>query len=489
MAAPATQQTQWPAIAPRFKPVASKIVKERTAKPLDNLTGGIAWGNSYEMDAFLEMYRATGDTDYLDYFVKLADGVAAARADVRGELDWQGKSPKGWLTGAHYTVGTPVDLLDKDGQKALEVQTVARSGNNSTTVEVMPADDGKTFTLRVFNDFRKAKPAIETFEGLTPANVEAKVNTPPEKVGSVRVKSLGATIPRAYAPFIPPVGLVALHGHHTGRIVSPLAQFAAIVKAEPKLAKYSAKAAIYLASAETAITEMDPIWTDKGDYGYFNFEKGIPFWSDGVPEPLNVQAASGSAYLNLYDATGNPLYLERATKLARLIQREFEPQDDGTFLYRYWFGVVRTGWKPEDNVSVNTPYYAGQMTLEDLSHFQLSMRFMVEAYQHGLVFTRDDLEKWATTFHKKLLLTNPDGSKTLAFRVDGERPKVAGTYDYSTYGLTQLDIVDPSVTEAARALYEKEFTPIDTRPSTLYGWSVLARVEAERAKNAAAKAP
>lgn len=475
-----TAPAAWPAIAPRLRPAALQVVARRTAKRLNNVSGDIAWGASYEMDAFLEMYRATGDESFLDDFVQLAEPVVAARADVVGQRDWKGDLRRGWLTGAHYTLGVPFVLLDAAGKPTLEIQTVARSGNNQTLIEVVPAPDNRSFSLHVTNSFRKA-PETKKFDNLTPANVEAQINPKPGAVGAVRVKKLSDSIPRAYAPFTPPVGLVVLHGHHTGRIVAPLAQFAAIVKKEAKLQRCAPAAAKYLQSAEEAVADMNGDWREQDDYGYFVFEKNIPFWSDGAPEPLNVQASTGSAYLQLFDATGNALYRERAEKLARLIRRELEPQADGTFLYRYWWGVVRAGWKPEDKVSLNTPLYAGQQNIEDLSHFQLSLRFIAECHERGIVFTRGDMEKLAATFHQKIYRAAPDGGiGSLSDDVSGTRKKAVGTYDYSIAGLAMLGAIDPSVTQIARAIYETKFAPLTSRSVTLYGWGVLARMEAER---------
>lgn len=468
----------FPPIAPRLRPVLAKIVAEQAAKPLDNLTGGIAWGVSYEMDALLEMYRATKDTWYLDKFVILADKVIAARADTRGERDWKGALRRGWLTGAHYTLGLPYRLLDAKGKPVLEVQTVANSGNNSTTIAVKPDPDEKTFTLTITNDFRKS-PVTQTFSGLTADTAEAKVNGPVTGGRYVKIKRLGEGLPRGYAPFTPPVGKVVLHGHHTGRIVSPLAEFAALVKNDPALKRFAPKARRCLTCAEAAIADMNGDWREAGDYGYFVFEKGIPFWSDGVPEALNVLASTGTAYLNLFDATKKPLYRQRAEKLARLIRRESISQPDGTFLYYYWWGVVHTGWTPEQNISVNTPRYTGAKHAEDTSHLQLSLRFISECRAHGIVFTGADMQRWASTFHKHLYRSGPDGG-TMADNVAGDRTKPAGTYDYSIAGSALLGSVDPTIADECRTLFEVKFTPITNRPVTLYGWSVLARLDAKK---------
>jgi len=468
---------KYPSISERFKPVARQVVADfqKQKDPLGELPGGtIAWGVSYDMDAFLTMYQATGDEDYLRYFEKLADAVVAARADVRGDKDWKGQIRKGWLTGGVYTLGQPVILDGENGKPSLEIRTTNNSGNDKTTIEIIPAADKKTFSIIATNTFRTAAPKVDRFDHLTMEDLEARVNPNPYKVTLIRVKRLGDTIPRAYKPFTPPTENVVLHGHHTGKIITPLARFAAMVKDNAALSQYASRAQKYLQCSEEAIADMNGDWREKDDYGYYIFEKGIPFWSDGAPEPFNTLSATGTALLYLYDATGKEEYRDKATKLARLVQSEFHLQDDGTYNFYYWWGEMRQGWKAEDHVSTNTIAYPGQKVVEDLSHLQLTLRFMLEAHQRGIVFTDQDLQRWSKTFWKHIYRKDASGKPSLSNRVDGNPPNTE-IYNYAIYGFADFGKADPALVDACREIYETQFTPINSRAVSLAGWAELAK--------------
>jgi len=62
-----------------------------------NENGELAWGESYLLLAYMEMYRATGDRLYLRKLVEHFDRVLKNRDDVRGVADaFAGKTLAGW---------------------------------------------------------------------------------------------------------------------------------------------------------------------------------------------------------------------------------------------------------------------------------------------------------------------------------------------------------------------------------------------------------
>jgi hypothetical protein len=363
-----------------FDQVAGKVRAAREKKPMDNLTGGIVWGNSYELDAYLEMYLATGDRDYLNHFVTLAEAVCAARADRKGELDFQGHLRRGWLTAGQFTWSQPAVLLDETGRPSLELVASQWAYNNFLSIELLRGA-GDHFDILVRD--KRDNSIKGEFRNLAMDTVEARINPAPDKRGVLHARRLGDRPPRAQTPFTPPPAKTVLHGHHTGKIISPLARFAAIVKTHPELADLKPKADAFLQCAEEVVPELEQSWTDLGDRGYYLFERGIPFWCDGIPEPHNVLAHTGSAFVWLYEATGNELYRKRAQQLATLIKGNLEPLPDGTWMFHYWFGVVHDGWKPEDQISTNQPAWKGNKTPEDIAHLQHTLRFMQECADRG----------------------------------------------------------------------------------------------------------
>jgi len=456
-----------------FDQTASKLEASRDGKGIDNLSGKIAWGIAYELDALIDMYLATGKEKYLAKFVPLCDRVVAARADKMGQLDFKGRLCAGWLTNGHYTQGEPVVLLSAHGQPSIEIQTCAHSYNNETTIQVIP-DGEEKFSLHVTGHSSTPAKSSLRFDGLTVHTAEERVNPKPGQIGYTRVRRLGNEPPRSCGPFTPPTARIVLHGHHTGRIVTPMARFAALVKARPQLSSHADAAARFLRCAEEAAMEMETLWRTEGDFGYLIFERNTPFWCDGAPEPYNCLSASGVMYLALHDATAKGLYLEHATRLARLTKAGLRLQDDGTLFMYYWWGKPLEGWQPTDNVSVNTPLLKPKKTPEDTSHLQHTIRFMAECQERGIVFDVADLQRMAATFNKRIY-REQGGNGLVACFIDGtDGSHAPGKFNNMVYGWLKLVRVDRSVYAKCRSMYEQRSREA-AESHVLYGWAMLAQ--------------
>ncbi|HEX3031701.1 MAG TPA: Ig-like domain-containing protein [Bacillota bacterium] len=84
---------------------------EQLFKSVDTLNGGnwykgsnnesstLAWGESYVLRSYLEMYRATGNEAYLQKFIDQSNSVLAQRDSVRKVTIYNGKSLPAWRTG------------------------------------------------------------------------------------------------------------------------------------------------------------------------------------------------------------------------------------------------------------------------------------------------------------------------------------------------------------------------------------------------------
>ncbi len=64
----------------------------------------LAWSESYLMQAYAEMFRATGDERYLDKLYDHIDSVMRNRDDFRGQVDYKGDLVPAWGTN-RYTKG------------------------------------------------------------------------------------------------------------------------------------------------------------------------------------------------------------------------------------------------------------------------------------------------------------------------------------------------------------------------------------------------
>jgi len=111
--------------------------------------------------------------------------------------------------------------------------------------------------------------------------------------------------------------------------------------------------------------------------GFYHFKYAIPFLFDGVWLPFNQQNIFGLVLIELYKATGDLRYKERALSLAETFRAEWEFQADGRALWHYWTNAFYEGWSASDSFSANTPTRsAGTDKLyEDMSHAGINVDF------------------------------------------------------------------------------------------------------------------
>src|SRR5690606_7361833 len=102
------------------------------------------------------------------------------------------------------------------------------------------------------------------------------------------------------------------------------------------------------------------------------------------PMPLNMVAAMASVDLELPAITGKPEYRERATKFATFFRNCLQENEHGGWNWEYW------------------PKASGQPVKvgEDISHAALNVDFAARCTAAGIVFTKADMEKFATTWLK-----------------------------------------------------------------------------------------
>lgn len=70
----------------------------------NNEKGELAWGESYILEGYLEAFRLSGDTAWLDKMVEHIDRVLAQRDDARGIRDYRGRLRAAWGSSG-YTNG------------------------------------------------------------------------------------------------------------------------------------------------------------------------------------------------------------------------------------------------------------------------------------------------------------------------------------------------------------------------------------------------
>jgi len=456
----------------------------------DNLIGRIVWNEAQFMESLLNMYEATKNRQYLDIFVEHADHVLQMRDDHAGRPDYAGRLRPGWQAGGYYTLGVPVIIPDEQGRPSIEVQGIHRAGNNHTTVEISHEEGGR-FTLLIRNDFRRSTPLEVKFEGLTFDTVEEIVNANLSPDSWVRVRVVGSAPPASGVWPLKETYRMVIHELHTPIIGVPFLKFADLVFRNPELAIYQPKAEKYVQAFEESFRDYANSWREDSEGGYFVFEPGGKLWVSGLPVPYNGLSANGRFLLWLWRVTGNADYLRKATALARKVRAGITFLPDGTMTMPYWVkeSLPYTGWEDRHGGPVSGLYtrFDSDRATEDVSHFTLTLRFVVEAYHMGVIFQEEDLRAIARTFVKRLWkplnakneeLCDSDWRKGffLAHNLDGK----SRAYDYAIATFALLSRWEPAILTRALEVYESRYKDVRCLDidylygDVMLGWSILA---------------
>jgi hypothetical protein len=137
--------------------------------------------------------------------------------------------------------------------------------------------------------------------------------------------------------------------------------------------------------------------------------------SEGFSNPDNKQNLIALWLLALHEATGKPVYRAHAEKWWRVMKSRLRTREDGKyFVWNYWEPAGPWDFKADGSprhwigVHPNGGYYA------------VDVEAMVEAFAHGLVFTRADVDKLITTNRDFMWNRQVQGAKFQ--RLDGGPP-------------------------------------------------------------------
>ncbi len=172
-----------------------------------------------------------------------------------------------------------------------------------------------------------------------------------------------------------------IHLVHNGMILYPLVKFSLMVKNQKELSSYAIIANKFRQLAECAFTDFESQWrfdprTGEGTYW---FEGDEPLEADlNEPMPLNGPLSFGRVIVILYRVTGKQEYLLKARALAQYFKNHLIKNNDAYV----W------GYRAEMNK---------YPTVEDFSHGSIDVDFVAQAYQAGIIFTKDDLEAFSRT--------------------------------------------------------------------------------------------
>ncbi|HPD14388.1 MAG TPA: hypothetical protein PLE19_05530 [Planctomycetota bacterium] len=211
----------------------------------------------------------------------------------------------------------------------------------------------------------------------------------------------------------------------------PLAIAADAIRRAPALkGKYGAKAEEWLTLNEKTFAKWDSrgAWREAKPGGVwvvppFGIDPKTNQWTegyatrktDGFSHPANKQNLIACWLIALHDATGKAAYRDRAGKWWQQMKARMRLRDDGKFyVWNYWDPAGPWDYKPDGSpkhwvgVHPNGGYYG------------IDLEGIVAAYEHKLVFAKDDIARLIATNRDFMWNQQVQGAKFQ--RIDGGAP-------------------------------------------------------------------
>ena len=173
---------------------------------------------------------------------------------------------------------------------------------------------------------------------------------------------------------------------HNGRIIYPATEFALLVRRDPALVRFRAKADLYTRLSLLVMDEFGPEWVALESP---DADRWIMRPPTGEPEATNRLHLVGRSWINLAELTGDLKYRERVTALIELFSQGLEYRPDSSLRWSYY---------PVFTKKRGSSYFMAQSNGEPVWKASLTVPFLLEAYEHGYSVPRRLLEQIAATW-------------------------------------------------------------------------------------------
>ncbi len=172
----------------------------------NNLDGKLAWSESNILMAYLSMYRATGNVNYLRKLIQHADNVLNQRDEIKGRVDYRGISGPTWVATKYSKNREPYVWVVHTGMITYPMADFAQLVLHESKLWRELSDDGTNF-LDIANEYvvkiRRAISAHESqwddSEGTYRAQSDAPIDTYTGRVISVSNQTI--RLPGEVFPF------------------------------------------------------------------------------------------------------------------------------------------------------------------------------------------------------------------------------------------------------------------------------------------------
>jgi hypothetical protein len=211
----------------------------------------------------------------------------------------------------------------------------------------------------------------------------------------------------------------------------PLALMAGEILKTPALKeKYGAKAEEYLRLAERTFEKWNSrgAWRDTKEGGIwvvpqFGIDPKTGRWTDGYERrntegnslPDNKENMIAEWMLAMYDATHKAVYRDRAEKWFRVMRSRMKLRDNGKyFVWDYWDPGVPWDTNPDGSLK----HWVG--VHPNGGYYGVDVAAIAAAYEHGLVFTKEDVARLIAT--NRDFMWNQQIKNAKFQRIDGGKP-------------------------------------------------------------------
>jgi len=232
---------------------------------------------------------------------------------------------------------------------------------------------------------------------------------------------------------------------HTGAIVDrysddtlgeamffrPIVLMSGEILKTPALKKeYGAKAEEYIRLSEQMFDKWDSrgAWHETKEGGVwvlppFAIDQKTNQWTagyelrnkEGFSRPDNMQNFIAEWLLAMYDVTHKTIYKDRAEKWFRVMKSRMKLRDDGKyFVWDYWDPAGPWDY----NADGSTKHWVG--VHPNGGYYECDLGGIVDAYEHGLVFTKEDIARLIAT--NRDFMWNHQVEHAKFQRIDGEAP-------------------------------------------------------------------
>jgi len=367
-------------------------------------SGMLGWAEASRLLMYIKCYRVSEDTYWLDKIVEHFDRMIANLSDPDGDgyLGWQTitySDALGWpKAGENNQGGAEI------APELVRVRKNTEVTGHTYTIEFVEADsfnviDTDAAILVAREEKYKSGTAITAIPG-----IKVTITGTPAKGDKFEVRT-EAVKPLEWAV-------------HDGTVTYAIALFVETVKKNAALhEQYGEKADEYAKLlTENFLEKWDYVWVEPAEgMGFLKWEPLVanPYLRsiapDEIPDtiraiPHNQYLALGRTYLVMADVADKPQadhYRDIAEKMARYFKSKLRKTGDAyTFAY----------WDPVEELSDGA---------DDFGHGGLSLSFAIEAADRGVVFTEEDMTRFAHTLLDQIW----DGSVAepkFAGRVNGE---------------------------------------------------------------------